>query len=231
MTEGTPQQGGAGPGPQTWAGASLQTDEGTSPQTDGGTGPQTWGGALGEVWRSAVRHKLISALIAVCVAGSLIGIGLAGSGSGRSAKAANPVAPSFRLAALGHSGQVSLSAYAGQPLIVNFFASWCGPCQQETPLLARFYRDEHGKVAVVGLDENDVMSNALSFARSKGVSYPIGWDPGLTAASAYGVGGLPQTFFLDAKHRIVNRVFGAVTLADLNKGIALATGPAKGAST
>ena len=231
MTEGTPQQGGAGPGPQTWAGASLQTDEGTSPQTDGGTGPQTWGGALGEVWRSAVRHKLISALIAVCVAGSLIGIGLAGSGSGRSAKAADPVAPSFRLAALGHSGQVSLSAYAGQPLIVNFFASWCGPCQQETPLLARFYRDEHGKVAVVGLDENDVMSNALSFARSKGVSYPIGWDPGLTAASAYGVGGLPQTFFLDAKHRIVDRVFGAVTLADLNKGIALATGPAKGAST
>ena len=230
MTEGTPQQGGAGPGPQTRAGASLQTDEGTGPQTGGGTGAQTWGGALGEVWRSAVRHKLISALIAVCVAGSLIGIGLAGSGSGGSAKAADPVAPSFRLAALGHSGQVSLSAYAGQPLIVNFFASWCGPCQQETPLLARFYRDEHGKVAVVGLDENDVMSNALSFARSKGVSYPIGWDPGLTAASAYGVSGLPQTFFLDAKHRIVDRVFGAVTLADLNKGIALATGPAEGAS-
>ncbi len=220
MTEGTPQQGGAGP--------SLQTESGTGPRTGSGTGAQTWGGALGEVWQSAVRHKLIAALIAVCVAGSLIGLGLAGSGSGGAAQAADPVAPSFRLAALGHSGQVSLSAYAGRPLIVNFFASWCGPCQQETPLLATFYRDEQGQVAVVGLDESDVMSNALSFARSKGVSYPIGWDPGLSAASAYGVVALPQTFFLDAKHRIVNRVFGAVTQAELNRGIALATGSTRG---
>ena len=180
------------------------------------------------MWRSAVRHKLIAALIAVCVAGSLIGIALAGSGSGGSAQAADPVAPSFRLPALGHSGQVSLSAYAGRPLIVNFFASWCGPCQQETPLLAKFYRDEHGRVAMVGLDESDVMSNALSFTRAKGVSYPVGWDPRLSAASAYGVDALPQTFFLDARHRIVDRIFGAVTQADLNKGIALATASAGG---
>jgi thiol-disulfide isomerase/thioredoxin len=226
MTESTSQQSGVGTSPQGEAGTGPQGEAGTGPQGEAGTGPQTWGGALGSVWRSAVRHKFISALIAVCVAGSLIGIALAGSGSGGSAQAADPVAPSFRLAALGHSGQVSLSAYAGRPLIVNFFASWCGPCQQETPLLAKFYRNERGRVAVVGLDENDVMSNALSFARSKGVSYPIGWDPGLSAASAYGVGGLPQTFFLDAKHRIVDRVFGAVTQADLDKGIALATGSA-----
>ncbi len=48
--------------------------------------------------------------------------------------------------------------------------------------------------------------------------------PQVAAASAYGVSALPQTFFLDARHRIVDRVFGAVTLADLSKGIALATG-------
>ena len=212
-------------------GISQQTDSATGgttrhvPADADGARQQTWGGAAASVWRSAIRHKFISALIAVCVAGSLIGIALAGSGSG---SGSDPVAPSFRLSTLGHSGQVSLSAYAGQPLIVNFFASWCGPCQQETPLLAKFYRDEHAKVAVVGLDENDVMSNALSFARSKGVSYPIGWDPGLSAASAYGVSALPQTFFLDAKHRIVDRVFGAVTMADLDQGIALATGSANG---
>jgi hypothetical protein len=52
----------------------------------------------------------------------------------------------------------------------------------------------------------------------------VGWDPAFTAASAYGVGALPQTFFLNARHRIVDRVFGAVTLAELDKGIALATG-------
>jgi cytochrome c biogenesis protein CcmG/thiol:disulfide interchange protein DsbE len=106
---------------------------------------------------------------------------------------------------------------------VNFFASWCEPCKKETPLLARFYRAEQGKVAIVGLDENDVLGHATSFTRADGVSYPVGFDPHAVAASAYGVNALPQTFFLDARHRIVDRVFGAVTQAALRKGIALAT--------
>jgi hypothetical protein len=64
----------------------------------------------------------------------------------------------------------------------------------------------------------------VSFTHSDGVSYPVAWDPQLSAADAYGVDALPQTFFLNAKHRIVDRVFGAVTLAALHKGIALAEG-------
>jgi len=191
-------------------------------------GQQTWAGAIGEVWRTALKHKLVSGIVALCVVGSLIGIALVGSGSAGSGQAkptADPSAPTFSFPVLGHSGQqISLSDYAGQPLIVNFFASWCEPCKQETPLLARFYRAEHGKVALVGLDENDVLGNALSFTRANGVSYPVGWDPEFAAASAYGVGGLPQTFFLDARHRIVDRVFGALTPADIRRGVALATG-------
>ena len=190
---------------------------------------QTWAGAVGEVRRAAARHKVVSGLIALCVAGSLAAIALAGaasgSASGQPARPAAVAAPAFSLQVLGHSGQrVSLDRYAGQPLIVNFFASWCEPCKKETPLLARFYRAEKGKVALVGLDENDVLGNATSFTRANGVSYPVGFDPQLSAASAYGVSALPQTFFLDARHRIVDRIFGAVTLTDLNKGIALATG-------
>jgi thiol-disulfide isomerase/thioredoxin len=166
---------------------------------------QTWASAIGELWRTAARHKVVSGIIALCVAGSLAGIALAGSASGQPER-------------------VSLAGFAGQPLIVNFFASWCEPCQQETPLLAKFYRGEKGKVTLVGLDVNDVVGNATSFTRAKGVSYPVGWDPAAVAASAYGVNALPQTFFLDARHRIVDRIFGAVTLAELSKGIALATG-------
>jgi cytochrome c biogenesis protein CcmG, thiol:disulfide interchange protein DsbE len=186
---------------------------------------QTWAGAIGEVWRAAARHKVVSGLIALCVAGSLAAIALAGSASGQPPRPAAVAAPAFSLPVLGHSGQrVSLDGYAGQPLIVNFFASWCEPCKKETPLLAKFYRAEKGKVALVGLDENDVLGNATSFTRANGVSYPVGFDAQLSAASAYGVSALPQTFFLDARHRIVDRIFGAVTLTELNKGIALATG-------
>jgi thiol-disulfide isomerase/thioredoxin len=194
-------------------------------------GQQTWTGAIGEVWRTAVRHKIVSGLIALCVAGSLVGIALASSASGASGASGQPAqpadvaAPAFSLPVLGHSGQrVSLGQYSGRPLIVNFFASWCAPCKTETPLLAKFYRAGKGKVALVGLDENDVLGNAMSFTRADGVSYPVGWDPQFGIASAYGVNALPQTFFLDARHRIVDRIFGAVTLVDLQKGIALATG-------
>ncbi len=192
---------------------------------------QTWTGAIGEVWRAAVRHKVISGLIVLCVAGSLVGIGLAGSASGQPTRAANVAAPEFSLPVLGHPGQhLSLGQYSGRPLIVNFFASWCDPCQTETPLLAKFYRTEKGQVALVGLDENDVLGNAMSFTRADRVTYPVGWDPQFGVASAFGVDALPQTFFLDARHHIVDRVFGAVTLTDLQKGIALATGKASGAA-
>ncbi len=186
---------------------------------------QTWAGAIGGVWRAAARHKVISGLIALCVAGSLAGIGLAGSASGQPTRPADVAAPAFSLSVLGHSSRhVSLGQYSGRPLIVNFFASWCDICKTETPLLAKFYHAEKGKVALVGLDENDVLGNALSFTRTDGVTYPVGWDPQLSVAYAYGVTALPQTFFLDARHRIVDRIFGAVTLTDLQKGIALATG-------
>jgi cytochrome c biogenesis protein CcmG/thiol:disulfide interchange protein DsbE len=155
------------------------------------------------------RHKLATAIAGLCVVASLAGIAWAGLSS--PAAAADPPAYAFSLPALGQSGtHISLSDYAGKPLIVNFFASWCAPCQQETPLLARFYRAEHGRVALVGLDENDVAASALSFTRRHGVSYPVGFDPEVIAASAYGVDALPQTFFLNASHHIVDRVFGAL---------------------
>jgi thiol-disulfide isomerase/thioredoxin len=188
-------------------------------------GQQTWKGAAREVGRAALRHKVLSATIAVCVAGSLIAIGVVGSASGQAARPAPVAAPAFSLPLLGdESGQqVTLGKYQGQPLIINFFASWCDPCKTETPLLARFYRTEKGKVALVGLDENDTLGNATSFTRADSVSYPVGWDPQFTVASAYTVNALPQTFFLNARHQIVDRIFGPVTLASLNQGIALAT--------
>jgi cytochrome c biogenesis protein CcmG, thiol:disulfide interchange protein DsbE len=181
---------------------------------------------LGTVLRSVVRltgrHKLVSAIGGLFVAAVIVVSTVATSGSPASAAHDAPVAPSFTLAPLGGSGQrISLSQYQGKPLIVNFWASWCSPCQQETPLLARWYKQQHGRVNLVGLDENDSAADALKFAHAKGITYPIGTDEALAAANAYGVTGLPQTFFLNAQHRIVDHIYGAVTEATLAKGVRL----------
>jgi cytochrome c biogenesis protein CcmG, thiol:disulfide interchange protein DsbE len=171
----------------------------------------------------AKRHKIVTAITAAFAA-AIVAVSLLSTGSSSGSAHTDPVAPAFTLAALGVPGQhIALSQYKGKPLIVNFWASWCPPCQQETPLLARWYKAQHGRVNLVGLDENDSTASALKFARAKGVSYPIGVDPGpaLVTASAYGVVALPQTFFLNAQHRIVDRIYGAVTQADLAAGIHL----------
>jgi cytochrome c biogenesis protein CcmG, thiol:disulfide interchange protein DsbE len=180
----------------------------------------------------AMRHKVITGSIAVFIAAviavSLLTSGTATTpdGSATPAGAAGlpngTIAAGFTLSALGQPGQqVSLSQYQGKPVIINFWASWCGPCQQETPLLASWYKQQHGHVVLLGLDENDVAADAIKFANAKGVSYPIGFDPNVTVAPAYNVDGLPQTFFLNAGHRIVDHVLGAVTKAELAKGVRL----------
>jgi cytochrome c biogenesis protein CcmG, thiol:disulfide interchange protein DsbE len=177
--------------------------------------------ALQAPWRLVQRHKIASVIAAACLVAVVV-VSVVVSSEGGTVQHTDPPAPAFSLAVLGKPGQqVSLSEYAGKPLIVNFWASWCPPCQQETPLLARFYRAQGGRVAIVGLDENDSTSSALKFARAKGVSYPLGFDPRLAAANAYGVVALPQTFFLNARHQIVDRIFGAVTMAELTNGTRL----------
>jgi thiol-disulfide isomerase/thioredoxin len=168
--------------------------------------------------RMAGRHKVVSGSIAVFAA-AIIAVSLATSSS--SAAPPAPVAPGFTVAALGGPGSVSLTQYRGKPLVVNFWASWCDICESETPLLASWYKQEHGKIALLGLDENDTTAKALAFARAKGVSYTLGFDPLMNVAGAYDIDGLPQTYFLNAQHRIVEHVLGAMTKADLAEGVRL----------
>ena len=136
---------------------------------------------------------------------------------------APPAAKAFSLAELGHPGtSITLASYAGRPLIINFFASWCSPCQRETPMLARYYASKHGTVVVIGIDSNDETPAALRFVSKTGVRYPVAFDPyPASTTTSYGVYALPQTFFLNSRHRIVSHILGPLTMKDLTAGTAL----------
>jgi len=173
-------------------------------------------GGLGRA-RLAALTAIVAGIV-VILALSLTGAGGAGPQHAPPAHAKN-----FSLAMLGHPGQrVSLSSLAGRPVIVNFFASWCVPCRKETPMLARFFRARHASLAVIGIDVNDQTPAALAFVRRTGVTYPVATEPasGSTVVD-YNLPGLPATFFLDARHLIVKRVYGAVSQAELTSGAAL----------
>ena len=163
---------------------------------------------------------VVTALAGLAVIGILT-VNVADSGTGHSHARQAPARPvaaqPFALAELGHPGStVSLAGYAGRPVIVNFFASWCVPCQHETPLLAGFYAAHHGQVQVIGIDSNDTTAAALKFVQAKHVGYPVGADPfPAKTATSYGVDALPQTFFLNARHQIVRHVVGQVTAKEL----------------
>ncbi len=105
------------------------------------------------------------------------------------------------------------------PVVVNFWASWCGPCAEEAPHLAaiaREYRDRG--VHVVGVNVKDQPANARSFERDFAVPYPSWYDEAATIAASFGgvgPGALPTTIVLDRRHRVAARMFGAVSAAEL----------------
>ena len=184
--------------------------------------------AAAAVKRLTSRNRLAAVIVAVFAVAVAAVVVTAGGGRAPAAKHNTPAAPDFTVAVLGSPGQhITLSRqYAGQAVIVNFWASWCDPCQRETPLLARWYSSQHGAVNLIGLDENDSAASALKFAKAKGVTYSLGFDPQVQVADAYGVAGagIPQTFFLNARHQVVDHVYGALTTASLDRGLRLARG-------
>lgn len=165
--------------------------------------------------------KVIYTAAAVLVLAILV-IAITGVASGKPKAGHLPLAKNFALAQLGDGRHtVSLTQYAGKPVIMNFFASWCVPCRHETPLIASFYKRMAGNVVVIGIDAEDKAANALKFMHTAGVGYPVAFESTPAVADSYGVTAIPQTFFLDAQHRIVEHVYGAVTLKELTRGVAL----------
>ncbi|HWH05578.1 MAG TPA: TlpA disulfide reductase family protein [Gaiellaceae bacterium] len=131
-----------------------------------------------------------------------------------------PDAPVFRLAQLAEEGELSLDDLRGKAVVLNFWASWCGPCKEETPLLERTWqRWQDRDVVFVGVNVKDFRGDALAFLAEYGVTYPNVYDGKGWTIGRYGVTGFPETYFLDARGRVVYRVAGPVDEDDLESGI------------
>lgn len=123
-------------------------------------------------------------------------------------------APAFSLPRLEGSGKVSLASLRGRTVVLNFFASWCGPCKREAPDLESYWRRYRGDgVVVLGVDSGDTKSAARSFLSAHGVTYPIVFDPNETLAyGPYALPGMPVTYVLTRQGRIVGTpVIGPVS--------------------
>jgi cytochrome c biogenesis protein CcmG, thiol:disulfide interchange protein DsbE len=137
-----------------------------------------------------------------------------------------PAAPVFQLDQLGQSSQVSLADLRGKAVVVNFWASWCRPCKDETQALEEAWqRWRQRDVVVVGVDLQDFSGDAQRFVDRYGISYPVLRDRHNWTWGRYGLTGLPETWFVDRHGRLVGEyIEGPVSPEELDRNIRIALG-------
>jgi len=224
---GTGLPGSAGGGPDSPVGGGPDSPTGGGPDSPTGGGPESTARGGRPPRRGRWPRPAVTAVAAVCAAAIAAVITIDTTGH-RNTPVTEPAAPAFTLPSLRDPAQlVSLSAYRGHPVIVNFFASWCGPCERETPILASFYRASTGRAVIIGVDADDNATAARHFVARDRVAYPVGFETTPAVTNAYGVSavGIPETFFLNSRHRIVKRILGDVTMRELTQESAVLDGP------
>lgn len=155
--------------------------------------------------------------LAVTCALLLLGLGLVGSASARplglpKLDGTNPIT----------GKPVKLAAYAGKPLVLHVWASWCRTCNAEAPAIARAAA-RYPNVAFIGIDIADNARDAKGFYRRHGWRFSSIDDPARTRMASLAVPGQPSTLFVNAKRKIVARIIGPASAAQIARGIALAS--------
>jgi cytochrome c biogenesis protein CcmG/thiol:disulfide interchange protein DsbE len=122
------------------------------------------------------------------------------------------VAPAFTLSRLEGPGSVSLAAYRGKPVVLNFWASWCEPCKSEAAVLQRdwtSYRDRG--VVFLGVDYHDLSSDARRFVSAHELTFPMLEDGSGSVTGRYGISQVPETYVLNRQGRVVAHLRGPIT--------------------
>ena len=141
--------------------------------------------------------------------------------TGSLASGGTPEAPAFALERLDGEGELELASLRGKAVVLNFWASWCGPCREEMPLLeAGWKRWQDRDVVFVGIDVKDFRGDARDFLEEYDVTYTNVYDGKGSTIGRYGVTGFPETYFIDRDGNVVYRIAGPVLEDhDLDEGI------------
>jgi cytochrome c biogenesis protein CcmG/thiol:disulfide interchange protein DsbE len=134
-------------------------------------------------------------------------------------------APAFSLVSLESGQPVTLESLRGRPIVMNFWASWCGPCKSEHPVLEWGARALKSQAQFVGVVFEDTEENARAFLSRYGASFQQLIDPRGTISVDFGVAGVPETYFIDAKGTITGKHVGPMdqlTLAQRVRELAAA---------
>lgn len=144
------------------------------------------------------------------------------SGSNALAPLVGHPAPDFTLVPWNDPAQPSLqlSALKGKPIVLNVWASWCGPCKQEAPMFeSAWLRHQPDGVVFLGIDYQDQTQEAQQFLHDYGITYPAGPDASGAISVAYGVSNVPTTIFIDRAGIVVRKILGPVDAATLEDEI------------